>query len=354
MTEKNNEKLILLIEEEPKEMNSKSFDEDAGFVLHKRKKSGILISLGLMFALLVLAGVMLAGLSRIFDSGETQKEFSINDFSEFQRGRISGNILGAMNEKNIIDLKEHAYKPKADIKQKIKERSVSSRNLNAKKDEEILAKYASAVDPASLESVISGNPRAARRHFVPGSSDSNRGKGGVFIKGEEKSDETEKKLSLHNVKIRVRLEFSIRSTAPGTVVAVVTEDNDKIEQGAKFYGRASGHANKRTQLIFDRVIIGGESYRVKGFAIQGRDPGIESEVTDISKENLDPVVKQGVAKTLSGVAVGVAGGAHSIAGEAAGNTINPASSEVQRQHEANRLKHEYRVPAGTSFFVYLE
>ncbi len=352
--EKKNEKLSMLLEEiEQKESPLKNFEEE-GFEKHGRKRSVIVVFLGVSMFLLVLAGLALSAFSEMFERDGSGETFSFNDYSEFQKGKLTGNILNAMNERVQRDLKNEEIIKNVEPKPVKQMKKSTGRNLNTKKDEEILAKYASAIDPASSGSVFSENPRAARRHFVPGSSDSNRGKGGVFIKGEEKKEGTEKKLDLHNVKIRVRLEFSIRSTAPGTVVAVVTEGNDKIEQGSKFYGRASGHANKRTQLLFDRVVIGGASYSVKGFAIQGRDPGIESEVTDISKENLDPVVKQGIAKTLSGVAVGVAGGAHSIAGEAAGNTINPASSEVQRQQEANRLRHEYRVPAGTSFFVYLE
>jgi len=352
--EKKSEKLSLLLEEvEEQKSVEECFKEEEGFGKHKRKRSVIVMFLAVSLLILVSTGAALSTISEMFN--EKGEDLSINDYSEFQKGRLTGNILSAMNEKSKEDLKSGEVDRKMENPASQGTKKRSGINLNTKKDEEILAKYASAIDPAASGNEISGNPRAARRHFVPGSGgDASRGRGGVFIKREEEDDKVEKKLNLHNVKIRVRLEFSIRSTAPGTVVAVVTEGSDKIPQGSKFYGRSSGHANKRTQLIFDRVVVGGVSYSIKGFAIQGRDPGIESEVTDISKENLDPVVKQGVAKTLSGIAVGVAGGAHSIAGDAAANTINPASNEVQGQQDAHKMRQEYRVPAGTSFFIYLE
>jgi hypothetical protein len=353
--EKKSEKLSLLLEEvDENKPVEQSLEEEKVFEKHKRKRSVIVGFLAVSMFLLVLAGLALSAFSELFN--EKRETISINDYSEFQKGKLTGNILGAMNERVEKDLKNDEIGKIIESPPVKQKRKHSGRNLNTKKDEEILAKYASAIDPAASGNVISGNPRAARRHFVPGSDGggSNRGRGGVFIKGEDKESKKESELGLHNVKIRTRLEFSIRSTASGTVVAVVTEGNDKIPQGSKFYGSASGYANKRTQLRFDRVVVDGVNYSVKGFAIQGRDPGIESEVTDISKDNLDPVVKQGIAKTLSGVAVGVAGGANSIAGEAAGNTINPASNEVQRQQDAHKMRQEYRVPAGTSFFVYLE
>jgi hypothetical protein len=180
-------------------------------------------------------------------------------------------------------------------------------------------------------------------------------KGGVYFRGQKNtSEKSDNKFKLHNTKVKVKLEFSIRSTAVSTVVAIVKDGSEKIPKGAKFYGRASGYANKRTQIKFSRLVIGEKDYQVKGFAISGRDPGIESEVTDISKENIDSSIKQGLVKTVSGIAQKYAGVAGNVAGSAASNTVAPASQEMNRQQEANKMTQEYRVPAGTAFFIYLE
>ena len=65
-------------------------------------------------------------------------------------------------------------------------------------------------------------------------------------------------------------------------------------------------------------------------------------------------VKQGVTKTVGTVLTGLAGSAGTAVGTTANNTVNPAAAELERQEETNKMKQEYRVPAGTAFFVYLE
>ena len=355
-------RLYLLDEdEEPEYEPDESADlvEQEGFGRHKRKRSALMTGFIVMFGLLLVAGIGMTALAKMFDEEPVKEEKPIEDFSSLHRGRVS-NISQEMNKGERTELKEQEVKTHDPKPQQAKPVNAENRprptggggyRANEKKDEEILAKYAEAVDPAAGHGVVAGNPRAQRRHFTPGSTEGSRG--GVFISG-DREEKTERRLNIHNTQIRVRLEYSIRSTASTTVVAIVTDDSGKIPQGAKFYGNASGHANKRTQINFNRLVIDGTEYSVKGFAIQGRDPGIESEVTDISKENIDTAVRSGITQTASNIATHYAGAVGQQTGNAAQNTIDPAAAEVQRQQEANRLTQEYRVPAGTSFFIYLE
>ena len=346
--------------EEPGIVDSERSETET-FEKHSRKRSGLMTGFVIMFILLIGTGIAMTVLSKMFEEKEAVEEKPIEDFSEMKKGQIQGSLTKAMNEKESKELTEQKIKSDSgdiDTSQKVSSGQGQIRSTgtsgggyskNAQKDEEILAKYAESVDPAS--GGASGSPRGGRRHFTPGGGGT---QGGVYIKGSGNSGTDKKSLDMHNIKVKVRLEFSIRSTAASTVVAIVTEDSDRIPKGAKFYGSATGYVNKRTQLSFSKLLISKEEYTVKGFAISGRDPGIESEVTDIAKDNIDSSVKQGVVQTLAGVANKYAGGAGDIAGDAASNTLDPAAGEIQKQQEANKMTQEYRVPAGTAFFIYLE
>jgi hypothetical protein len=346
--------------EEPEIMDSEKSEIET-FEKHSRKRSGLMTGFIIMFILLIGTGIAMTVLSKMFEEKEAVEEKPIEDYSEMKKGQIQGSLTKAMNEKESKELTEQKIKSETgdvDTSQKVSSGQGQIRSTgtsgggyskNAQKDEEILAKYAESVDPAS--GGASGGARGGRRHFTPGGGGT---QGGVYIKGSGNSGTDKKSLDIHNIKVKVRLEFSIRSTAASTVVAVVTEDSDRIPKGAKFYGSATGYVNKRTQLSFSKLLISGEEYTVKGFAISGRDPGIESEVTDIAKDNIDSSIKQGVVQTLAGVANKYAGGAGDIAGNAASNTVDPAAGEIQKQQEANKMTQEYRVPAGTGFFIYLE
>ena len=310
------------------------------------QKKSVLIVLSVLVVFLILTGAI----SQLFSAKKPEKKKAPEmamDFEKYRRGRLTGDIQSAMNTpQKDVELKEEPVKrkkakPKAPVFGK-----------NALKDAEILKKYADAVDPAAEGSVVESGSRVGRRHFVPGGTQQ---QGGVYFRGKKQEKEkNESGFKLHNVKVKAKLEFSIRSTAASTVVAVVKSDAGTIPKGAKFYGRASGYVNKRTQIRFSKLVIGENEYQVKGFAISGSDPGIESEVTDISKENIDSSVRQGVVKTVSGIAQKYAGVAGSVAGSAASNTVAPASQEMNRQQEANKMTQEYRVPAGTTFYIYLE
>jgi len=345
-SKENNILNILLEESERTEKNDENSKlEEKIFEKHTSGKKGMLFLFAIMFSALFGAGIALSLISKEKKIEPDAPE--INNFDEFKRGRISGSLRSAMNstETKETELELPVVKPE---KEKVRINNYQG-GKNRIKDEEILAKYATAVDPAGSDS--GSGTRSGRRHFVPGGSSA---QGGVFIKGGESVKGGGKTLDISDIKIKVRLEFSIRSTAASTIVAVVTEESGKIPKGAKFYGSASGYVNKRTQIRFNKLMMNGEEFSIKGFAISGRDPGIESEVTDIAKENIDSSVKQGITQTAANVVAKYAGVAGNVTGDAAANTVDPASSEMKKQQEANKMTQEYRVPAGTAFFIYLE
>ena len=319
--------------------------EDNGdkYAAMRRKVTFYAVLIGLAALILVFTALAFSGGKR---ENEREEEVKFNDFSELARGRVVGDIKSAMNNpkssKNHVSGSEekHAKAPTDAALPK-------KRNKNEEKDREILEAYAKMSDAAASGTVQTGR----KRRFVPGGESSG---GGVFVKGLKNEAKKEKIFALHDVKVKVRLDFSIRSTAQSTVVATVLEEIGEIPKGSKFYGSAKSFINKRTQLAFSKLIIGADEFAVKGFAVSGKDPGIESEVTDIADENIKSEVKQGITKTAGAVVSRLAGSVGSTAGTAAANTVNPATAELAKQEEAGKMRQEYRVPAGTSFFVYLE
>lgn len=346
MNEKNKENSVLNLLLDESETVEKKLDshveEEISTEKYNRKRSDIVILFSIMFSTLLGAGIALSFVNK--EKSIEKNVPQVDSFDEFKRGRISGSLRSAMNknEKKEVEIKQPEFKPE----EKKKRKTFHQGGKNRLKDEEILEKYATAVDPAG-----STGTRSGRRHFVPGGSSS---QGGVFIKGQSENKKNSKKLNINDIKIKVRLEFSIRSTASSTIVAVATGDSDRIPKGSKFYGTASGYVNKRTQIRFSKLIVNGTEFSINGFAISGRDPGIESEVTDIAKENIGSSVKQGIAQTAANVVAKYAGVAGNVTGDAAANTVNPATSEIKKQQEANKMTQEYRVPAGTAFFIYIE
>ena len=309
----------------------------------RRKVMFYAVLFGLITVTLAFTAVAYGGGKR---EKEVRGEVKFNDFSELARGRVVGDIKSAMNnpksQKNHVpELEEKHAKAPSDAALPKK------KNKNEENDREILEAYAKLSDAAASGSVQSGR----KRRFVPGGEGAG---GGVVIKGKKEVRGKENLFALHDVKVKVKLDFSIRSTAQSTVVATVLEEIGEIPKGAKFYGVAKSFVNKRTQLSFSKLMIGTEEFSVKGFAVSGKDPGIESEVTDISGENIKSEVKQGFTKTAGAVVTRLAGSVGSTAGTTAANTVNPAAAELAKQEESNRMRQEYRVPAGTSFFVYLE
>ena len=322
---------------------SKYHSEDkAVFQKYAKKRRTMTALFVFMFVILFMAGFLVSDFKR--NNDKYQDVEKINDFDEYKKGKLSGGILSAMNDVKKSELAESA--PESVPANQKKQSKLIKKGKNFELDTEIVEKYASVVDAAADNSFQS---TGKRRSFTPGGGS----QGGILIKN-RKSENAEKTLNIHDVEIKVKLEYSIRSTAASTVVATVVQGNENIPEGSKFYGSASGYVNKRTQIVFSKLIIDDTAYSVKGFAVSGRDPGIESEVTDISKENSASSIKQGVARTVSNIAVRLAGSTGSAGEEAASNTVDPASSEMQKQQEANKMTTEYRVPAGTPFFIYLE
>ncbi len=310
-----------------------------------RRKVMLAAILSILFLILSIFTIALfKGENKSRKNENTETKFT--DFSELARGRVVGDIKSAMNVKHRKKFEAEADEEKR-AEPPVKAAAAKKRNKNEEKDREILEAYAKMSDAAAT-----GVYQTVRkRRFVPGGEATG---GGVFVKGRKNEAEKENLFALHNVKVKVKLDFSIRSTAQSTVVATVLEETGEIPKGAKFYGSAKSFVNKRTQLVFSKLIIGSDEFSVKGFAVSGKDPGIESDVTDIADENIKSEVKQGITKTAGTILTGLAGSVGSTAGATAANTVNPATAELAKQEEANKMKQEYRVPAGTSFFVYLE
>lgn len=319
------------------------------FEKHGKKRSSLIISFIVLFSVIIIAGIAVS-LSDTSIKRPVDEE-PIEDFEKYNKNKV-GNVESALNKGDDKKLKEQK-RPLIAKKKKTKNRSSGSgkkrsggKNKNTVKDEEILNKY-------SGSNAGAGVVRATRKGFKPGGSEKG---GGVYIKGRSSDDgkETSKKFIHKNFKIKVKLQFSIRSTAATTVVAVVTQGNDQVPEGSKFYGNASGYVNNRTQIRFKTLLTAGQEFSVTGFAISGKDPGIPSEVTDVSNANIKAGVKQGVGNTASNILKNVTSRLSGGVADASSNTTEPVNEEYQKQEEANKMKQEYRVPAGTSFYIYLE
>lgn len=321
------------------------------FERHGKKRHSLIISFIVLFSVIIIAAVVVS-----VKGGTVKKPVKnaepIEDFEVYGKTKVD-NVESAMNKNEEKELKEQKP-PEEPVKiQKqtvgggatVKKSPSGGTNKNTMKDEEILEKY-------SGSNAGAGVVRAERRGFKAGGTQEG---GGVFLQGGFDKDAKGMKQFVHkNIKIKVQLQFSIRSTAATTVVAVVTEGTDQIPEGSKFYGSASGYVNSRTQIRFSKLLTAGEEFSVKGFAISGRDPGIPSEVTDVSGNNIKAGVKQGLVKTAGAVVDNVASKLSGGISDAATNTSDPAESEYQKELESDKMTQEYRVPAGTSFYIYLE
>ena len=335
---------ILSENEKSAETASRRHEENPDkYTALRRKVTLVALLSGLFLVLSIFTIALFKGENKSGKDENTEPKFT--DFSELARGRVVGDIKSAMNAKHKKNIETEAEEKHAEPPAKAV--AAKKRNKNEEKDREILEAYAKMSDAAAS----GGTQTARKRRFVPGGESSG---GGVFVKGRQNETKKENLFALHDVKVKVKLDFSIRSTAQATVVATVLEEVGEIPKGAKFYGSAKSFVNKRTQLAFSKLIIGSDEFSVKGFAVSGKDPGIESEVTDIADENIKSEVKQGITKTAGTILTGLAGSVGSTAGATAANTVNPAAAELSKQEEANKMRQEYRVPAGTSFFVYLE
>ncbi len=242
-----------------------------------------------------------------------------------------------------------------------------SRGSNFHKDQEIIAKY-EEINPAAaaagsgrtdgvavpppwgsslLPSAAAGSPapvnnRAARTVFIPGSRAASHEAPSTIEKKEN--------FGLHDVKLKAKLLFAVRSSSSSKIVAEALEAAGNIPIGAKFYGSAS-FANNRVYVSFDEVSIGGNKTAIQGTAIQGSDPGLSAEVIEISNQNQAANFAIGATKTAA-QALSEAGS--SIAGGAVGNMIEPHAQDIQKDKEASKMTVEYRVPAKTPFFIYFE
>jgi len=231
-------------------------------------------------------------------------------------------------------------------------RTASSRSLNYLKDKEIIEQYR-AVNPAAAADDGSAAPsgesalRYRPRPFSAGNAQ-NSPQGGVRVVGRDEEKRTAA-LDLHDVSLKARLKFSIRSSASNAIVAETTQEVAGIPAGSLLYGTGS-FANKRTYVQFHKIRVGEKEYEIKGYAVSGRDPGIPSEVIEIennAKITFASGVTDAAGRVLDNLAATATGGATS-------GVISGTAGELKEKNEQERARYEYRVGAGTVFTVYVE
>jgi len=215
------------------------------------------------------------------------------------------------------------------------------------KDQEIIAKY-EGINPAAAAAPI--NNRAARTVFIPGTRAASHEAPSTIEKKDNGLAPQGGNLGLHDVKLKAKLLFAVRSSSSSKIVAEAVEAAGNIPIGAKFYGSAS-FANSRVYVSFAEVLIDGSKIPIQGTAIQGSDPGLGAEVIEISNSNSAANFAIGATKSAA-QALSEAGS--SIAGGAVGNMIEPHAQDIQKDKEASKMTVEYRVQAKTPFFIYFE
>lgn len=221
---------------------------------------------------------------------------------------------------------------------------------NFEKDKDIIEQYKD-INPAAAAGGAEGGTslRYRPRPFAAGSG--NDTKGGVTYTNQPniKSGGDTGEFPLHDVQVRARLKFSIRSSASNQITAVSDVDMDGLPAGAIFYGSGS-FSNKRTYVQFNKVRSGDREYSIKAYAVSGKDPGIASEVIEIennAKITFTSGVTDAAGKVLDNLASTATGGATS-------GIVNGTAGEVKDKNEQERARYEYRVGAGTGFIVYIE
>ncbi len=231
-------------------------------------------------------------------------------------------------------------------------RTTSSRSQNYLKDKEIIEQYR-AINPAAAadEEGVSSNGESVLRYrprpFAAGAGQQGA-PGGVRVVGRGAGEE-KGSVDLHNVSLKARLKFSIRSSASNAIVAETTQEAAGIPAGSLLYGSGS-FANKRTYVQFTKMRVGEAEYAIKGYAISGRDPGIPSEVIEIgnnAKITFTSGVTDAAGRVLDNLAATATGGATS-------GVISGTAGEFKEKNEQERARYEYRVGAGTVFVVYIE
>lgn len=214
---------------------------------------------------------------------------------------------------------------------------------NAAKDEEILRQY-SEIDPGAAASSSAGHGAGlAKLNALP-----QRQGGGLNIVG-AKNAEKQEKASYYNLELKAKLKFGVRSSGGNSVVATISEAKSDFPEGAIFYGEATFN-NKRTFVRFTHAQAGERKIVLDGRAMQGKDPGLPSEVTEIAGQNAESSLKAG--------AIGVAGQVadNALANVTQGATrgvLNDSTKDLQKEQEEQKKQYEYYVPAGTVFTIYV-
>jgi len=188
------------------------------------------------------------------------------------------------------------------------------------------------------------NNRLSRKTFEAGSAEADE-------KRSASSNTASKNiLDFHFKNVKVKLLYAYRSSSSGQVVAISTEPSGMVPAGSYFTGSAACN-NNRVYVSFSEVSFDGKTYVINGTALQGQEPGLFAEVTDLSSSNAAANVVIGATKVGVNALAKVGG---SYIGTAPQDLTASGVDDVQKQAQAQKQNLEYRVAAGTGFNVFIK
>lgn len=219
----------------------------------------------------------------------------------------------------------------------------SSKNYES--DKQIISKYEN-MNPTATGGEPAFTERKKPIPFTPGGSAGNMG-GIHWVDAQPNTHKLTATISGDSVKAKLLL--AIRSSDGSTIMAITQLDIEKLPEGSTCYGSGS-FSNKRTYIKFNRCKTSNGEIAVNGRATTGRDPGIVSELIEITN-NAGITFKTGIfdaaGRVLDTVVSNTTGGATS-------GIINNTTGDVKASNEAQKASFEYFVPANTTFNIYFE
>ncbi|HPS31745.1 MAG TPA: hypothetical protein PLZ43_15930 [bacterium] len=272
---------------------------------------------------------------------EEMKEYSADDLKK-KREREAREETAEIPIKKDEDEKNESVKKSGTGGRKHTQGTGECSGPNCMKDKEILDKYAS-VNPDAASGGMAGGSGGLMN--IPARQGT---KGGLNILGKS-AGEAKAKAKYYNLTIKAALQFGVRSSGGSNVVAVLKESKGDFPEGTVFYGTAT-FSNKRTYVNFSHAIVNDEKIPLEGKAMQGADPGIPSEVTEIAADNANSSLKSGALGAVGKVADNALS---RVTAGATEGVLSEPTSDLQKQEEKEKKQFEYFVPAKTTFTIYI-
>ena len=314
-----------------KEVKEIVSEESQEKIYASRQRTLILIVVGLIIAIFALV---------MINTGDKEEVKEKEDDKVLSERKINAEMLANLKKEEEPKTEELLKNVRQKPENK-KTTYTARRGSNYNKDKDIINKYKevnpnAASDTAPVSAMFANIPK--RKNV----------KGGLNIIETDKKEVTEKKTA-YNLELKVYLKKGVRSSANSRVVAILKEAKEKFPQGTIFYGTASFN-NKRTYINFTEANIKGEMIKISGEAMTGKDPGIPSEITEISDKNASASLKSGAV----GLAGKIADNALSNAtGGTTSGTLSNSTNDLQGRYDKDKLQYEYFVAAQTPFTIYL-